>query len=110
MIERRRCRSTNPQRAVEHYLEAFRKKAGLEAVVLTTDDGLIIGGAGEQIDLEWMGAIGAASHKPNVSWEDRTLHVEPLSVHHFDLCLTSSGQKVRAQSLTEGLERILPLG
>ena len=109
MIERRLKRSPKAHEAVSHFLESFREKAGLDAVALTTSDGLLIGGAGQQVDLEWMGAIGAASNKPSLKWENQTLHVEPLAVHQFELFLTSSGRKVKAQSLTEGLERILPL-
>jgi hypothetical protein len=107
--ERRRRRSAKAHEAVSLYLESFREQAGLEAVALTTTDGLLIGGAGAQVDLEWMGALGAASTKPSLTWESRTLHVESLSVHAFDLCLISAGKKVKAKGLTEGLERILPL-
>lgn len=110
MTERRLRRSAKAHEAVSLYLESFREKAGIEAVALTTSDGLLIGGAGAQVDLEWMGALGAASKGPSLKWESRTLHVESLSVHAFDLCLTSTGRQVKAQILTEGLERILPLG
>lgn len=110
MTERRLRRSAKAHEAVSLYLESFREKAGLEAVALTTSDGLLIGGAGAQVDLEWMGALGAASNGPSLTWESRTLHVESLSIHAFDLCLTSAGRNVKAQILTEGLERILPLG
>lgn len=110
MIERRRRRSTQAHEAVSHYLEAFREKSGLDAVALTTNDGLLIGGAGPGVDLEWMGALGAASTNPSLSWEARTLHVESLNVHDFDLRLTVAGGKAKARALTDGLERILPLG
>lgn len=111
MNERRRLRSSKPHEAVNLYLESVREKAGVDAIALTTSDGLLIGGAAEtKVDLEWMGAVGAASTKPSLTWERRTLHVEPLNVHSFDLCLTSAGRKVKGSALTEGLERILPLG
>jgi hypothetical protein len=105
--ERRYRRSQLTHEALTLFLEAARKKAGLEAVALTTRDGLLVGGAGEHPDLEWMGALGASSGRSSLRWEGTTLHVEPVQLPDVELCLTSAGRPLPAATLREGLARIL---
>jgi hypothetical protein len=60
MHERRTKRSSVPQEAASLFLEAARDRAGLTALALANEDGLLIAGvqrAGD-LDLEWIGALG----------------------------------------------------
>jgi hypothetical protein len=105
--ERRRRRSELAHEAITLFLESLREKAGLQAVALTTKDGLLLGAAGEKLDLEWMGALGASSARRSLKWEGTTLHVQPLALNDVELCLTSAGKPVPGTLLQAGLSRIL---
>jgi len=105
--ERRRRRSELAHEAITLFLESLREKAGLRAVALTTRDGLLLGGAGTEVDLEWMGALGASSARSTLKWEGTTLHVQPLALNDVELCVTSAGQAVPRALLQGGLSRIL---
>jgi hypothetical protein len=107
MNERRNRRSDKAHEAMTLFLESLREKVGLAAVALTTTDGLLLAGAGPGIDLEWMGAIGAASPRATFSWDDHTLHVQPIDVNRTELRLTCSGSPVHTPSVAAGLARIL---
>ncbi len=105
--ERRRRRSQRAHEAITLFLESLLEKAGLRAVALTTRDGLLLGGAGPGLDLEWMGALGASSARATLKWEGTTLHVQPLELNDVELCLTSAGKPVPRSLLQGGLTRIL---
>jgi hypothetical protein len=105
--ERRRRRSELAHEAITLLLESLRQKAGLEAVALTTRDGLLLGGAGPRLDLEWMGALGASSARSTLRWEGTTLHVQSVELNDVELCLTTAGRPVQSDLLQAGLERIL---
>ncbi len=107
MNERRYRRSEKAHEALALFLESLREKVGLCAVALTTHDGLLVAGAGRGVDLEWMGAVGAASTRPTFSWDDHTLHVQPIDVNRTELRLTCSGSPVHTPSVAAGLARIL---
>ncbi len=104
--ERRRHRSEKPQQALNLFLESVRSQEGVEALAVTTHDGFLVAGVGAP-DLEWMGAMGAASARPSLTWEQRTLHVQRLEVDQETLCLTSTGRPANALAVREGLARIL---
>jgi len=107
MKERRFKRSERAHEALTLFLESLREKAGLSAVALTTDDGLLLAGAGQKVDLEWMGALGASSRRASFTWENQTLHVQPLQVNDISFFLTSAGKTVHGASVAAGLQRIL---
>lgn len=54
-MERRTRRSTRIHEALDHFLEALCLKRNLDAVALTTSDGLLIAGKGK-VDLDELGA------------------------------------------------------
>lgn len=103
-MERRRRRSLVPQQAVTLFLESLREKQSLEAVALSTREGLLIAGAG-QVDLEHMAAVGAAAKASAFDWEGQRLHVTPTSLDGIPLVLTAAGGEVRGAD--GGIERIL---
>lgn len=107
MTERRRRRSEKAHEAMTLFLESLREKTGLTAVALTTQDGLLVAGAGKSVDIEWMGALGAASRLATLAWDELTLHVQRLAVNDVELYLTSAGQPVNGPSVAAGLSRIL---
>lgn len=90
MMERRSTRSADPQRAVSMYLEALCAKQGLKAVALATQDGTLVAGAGTG-DVEYMGAVGASSHRKQLSFDGDVLHVRRLEVNGVTMCLTMAG-------------------
>lgn len=107
MNERRHRRSDQAHKALTLFLESLREKAGLTAIALSTPDGLLVAGAGRTVDVEWMGALGAASRRPKFAWEEVTLHVHRLAVNDVELCLTSADHPVNSAAIAAGLTRIL---
>ena len=87
MNERRLSRSANPPDAVALYLESLCARAELKAVALSTDDGSLVAGAGG-LDLEWMGALGAASRRAQLEWDGHTLRVDRIEVNSIPFWLT----------------------
>ncbi len=106
MTERRRRRSEQAHLALNLFLEAVREREGLEGAAVTTEDGLLVAGAGA-LDVEWMGAVGAASQRSVLEWDERTLHVQRLEVNRVRLYLTSAGRRADARTVSAGLQRIL---
>jgi hypothetical protein len=105
--ERRNRRSEKAHEAMTLFLESLREKSGLTAVALTTRDGLLVAGAGRTVDVEWMGALGAASRLAKFAWDELTLHVQRLAVNDVEMFLTCAGQPVNGASVAAGLTRIL---
>lgn len=104
-MERRTRRSARIHESLSHFLDALCLKRNLEAVALTTDDGLLIAGKG-RVDLEELGAIGATTHSSAPFLGD-TLHVSRFEVNDTPLCLTSVGAPVRDDAAVGSLMRIL---
>jgi hypothetical protein len=105
-LERRTRRSTNPGEAVRYYLDALCEKEQLEAVALSTGEGLLIAGAG-RLDFEWMAAVGPTSKRAFFKWEDRTLHVQQFDVDGSAVFLTSAGRHVPGATCARTINRIL---
>jgi hypothetical protein len=104
--ERRLHRSEKAHLALNLFLESVRASDGLEAVAVTTEDGFLVAGVGNT-DVEWMGALGAASSCATLDWDDKTLHIQRVLVNQLPMYLTSSGRKANAHRICDGLERIL---
>jgi hypothetical protein len=104
--ERRKRRSDKAHLAVSHYLETLRVKRGLDAVALATEEGFFIAGAGN-VDLEWMGALGASSRLRELEWDEHQLHVHPFEVNELTLYLVAAGKAVRDEVALKGIRRIL---
>ncbi len=104
--ERRKRRSEKTHLAVSHYLETLRVKRGLDAVALATEEGFFIAGAGN-VDLEWMGTIGASSRLRELEWDEHTLHVHPFEVNALTFYLVAAGKAVRDEVALKGIRRIL---
>ena len=58
-------------------------------------------------DIEWMGALGAASKRKTFEWEEHTLHVQKLEVNRVQMFLTCAGRATKAAAVQSGFERIL---
>ncbi len=106
-MERRTRRSNRLHEALDHFLDALRLKRSLDAVALTTDDGLLIAGRGE-VDLEELGALGSV-RKTTGPFGRRTLHVSRFDVNDVELCLTTVGAPVRDDAAIGSLMRILAI-
>ncbi|MEZ4403942.1 MAG: hypothetical protein R3B06_28215 [Kofleriaceae bacterium] len=59
--ERRRTRSTHLAQALDYQLAACRADAGLEAIVLGDDDGLVVAAAGPRDACAELAAVGTAA-------------------------------------------------
>ncbi|MCK6571079.1 hypothetical protein L6V77_08235 [Myxococcota bacterium] len=63
--ERRRRRSASPSEALGLYFESLAARHAWEAVALADDDGLLLGGAGKNVDQEGIAAIApVAAREP----------------------------------------------
>jgi hypothetical protein len=103
----RTLRSAEVSEAMTLYLEALRLKRGVDAVALTTDDGRFVAGAGEGVDLEWMGTVGAASPSRHFDWGEHQLYVHELEVNDQWLRLTVAGAPLGDHDALGGICRIL---
>lgn len=108
-VERRRRRSDNPAEAVRLYLDSLLQQEDLEAVALSTEDGLLIAGAGK-LDLEWMGALAPVSRRAFFEWDRKTMHVQRFSIDGMPVFLTSAGRQVPTGACAQHLTRILRNG
>jgi len=92
------------------FFEQVARRLGLDALALTTDDGRLIAGARRDanvdLDVEWMGNVGASKQRREVPFEDKTLYVRRLSVNDVFLYLTSAGREVDP-AIDDGIRRIL---
>ena len=106
--ERRKNRSDKANVALDLFLDSIRKSEGIEAVAVSTEDGFLVAGAGANgTDIEWMGALGAASKRKTFEWEEHTLHVQKLEVNRVPMFLTCAGRATKAAAVKSGFERIL---
>ena len=106
MNERRNKRSDKLHEAVSLYLDAVRRRTGLSALALTTDDGDFVAGSGD-LDVEWMGSLGATRRLRTLEWNDQTLHVSRLSVNEVPMVLTAAGPYPPDQKTLATIQRIL---
>lgn len=106
MTERRRRRSENLPEALRLYFAAVRQRTGLTALALTTDSGEFVAGSGD-VDLEWMGTLGASRRARSLEWNGLTLHVTPLDENGVTMVLTTAGPLPPDQTVIEGIKRIL---
>jgi hypothetical protein len=102
-MERRTRRSNRIHEALNHFLDSLCLKRNLDAVALTTDDGLLIAGKGK-VDVEELGALGAAARR---SLNGKTIHTCRFEVNDTALCLSSWGVPVRDDNAIGSLMRIL---
>ncbi len=104
-MERRVHRSPQRHEALGLLLESLRRSHGLDAVVLSSQEGFLIAGAG-QVDLDRLAAHAATSDGAALQWEGRTLHVERFEQWGSSLCLATAGGQV-GRSVLGDLRRIL---
>jgi hypothetical protein len=101
-VERRRERSTRTDEALGLLLEHARERLGVRALALSTSEGAVVAGAGEDIyRLAELGAALDAGGVPRASvatWR--------LRVNDGDLLLTSAGP-LMDPDLGAGVRRIL---
>lgn len=104
-MERRNHRSSRLHEALSHFFQSLLVKRQLDAVALTTDDGLLIAGHGAG-DHEELGAIGA-TRQTSAPFGRKSLHVSRFEVNDVTLCLTTLGNPVRDDAAIGTLMRIL---
>jgi hypothetical protein len=106
-MERRTRRSPSIIEALNHFLDALCLKRNLDAVALTTGDGLLVAARGQNVDLEALGAIGASTHKTSAAFDGHTMFTNRFEVNNVQLCLTSLSAPVRDDAAVGSLMRIL---
>lgn len=104
-MERRRNRSHHRQEALGLLLESLRRRQALEAVAVSTQDGLLVAGAGA-VDLQRMAAVAPTCTGPSVPWGERTLHVERFDQRGSWVYVSSAGGRIGRGTLGD-LRRIL---
>jgi hypothetical protein len=65
--ERRKRRSETVSEAAGLYLEAVLERSRLKAVALATDEGLLVSGAGNGYDHEWLAALSAFDNEARLA-------------------------------------------
>jgi hypothetical protein len=65
--ERRKRRSEMVSEAASLYLEAVIERSRLKAVTLATEEGLLVSGAGQGYDHEWLAALGAFENEERIA-------------------------------------------
>lgn len=112
--ERRTLRSNDPSRAIRIFLAKNAGDSGLRAAVVASNDGLLLGGVGE--DLEAVAALGSAmSSGIDVSrrctdqgWSDQALFTTPLEVDGERFTVSSLGAPLTSsQGVGQLLGRLL---
>ena len=94
--------------AMTRWLESLRRERGLSAVALSSAEGFIAGSG--DVDLEWMGLLGASRRRKEVEWNGHTLHVQPIEVPRLTLYLVATGARISDEGALHGIRRILDEG
>jgi hypothetical protein len=98
MNERRRRRSQDPYRALCLQLEHARSRGELDAMVVATDNGLVVAGAGERSVCEALGAIAPLVACPSFDGRipgvliGQSIGVRPLYLDGETVYLASAGR------------------
>ena len=98
MNERRRRRSQDPYRALCLQLEHARSQGELDAMVVATDNGLLVAGAGERTVCEALGAIAPLVASPSFDGPmpgaliGQSIGVRPLYVGGETIYIASAGR------------------
>ncbi len=113
--ERRVLRSADPSQAIRIFLAKNAGEPGVLAAAIASDDGLLLGGVGNE-DLDALAAVGAAmdagrdvaKHCDRQGWSPRTLFAQRLRVGSDDFTLTTLGAPMFAtDDVSALLSRIL---
>lgn len=116
MKERRRRRSQDPYRALCFQLEHVRSRGELDAMVVATDNGLVVAGAGERSVCEALGAIAPLIASPSFHGRipgalvGQSIGVRPLCLDGETLYIASAGRRdgsTLIQDSIQGVCRIL---
>jgi hypothetical protein len=97
--ERRQCRSSSPGQAVELYLQSVARRAGMRAIALADEQGLLVAGSGDDQVLEQLAAVGAAREADAGPWRELLLEVAgdsvfmgyPLNIGGLCFCVAALG-------------------
>lgn len=97
-------RSTDPLEALTRLLESHRARLGAKALALSTPEGVVVAGSGDQID-------EAAELGSRVDREDADVHDDHvatwrLTAGHVELLLTSVGGHL-SYDVGSGVRRIV---
>lgn len=97
--DRRTNRSHHPGQALTLALAATAERTGARAAVLADEDGFLVAGAGEGIELDWIAAFAPATSDLSAARRERLreltqgnpLHVAPIRVEGARLFFASVG-------------------
>lgn len=115
-VERRRLRSRITDHALGHWLAAVAARAGLSAIVVADEDGLVVGGGGAGESWDELAALAAgasldAGGAGRFSLRGAPGTVRAMSFQGYPLRLCTLGDSATAGAALDearaGIERIL---
>lgn len=115
--ERRQRRSTNAYNALRFQLEHTKERGGLEVLVLTDKEGIVLASAGDEALCEELGAVAPLMSRAPLGMRLPPLlrggdvAVRPLRLHGQEVYLASLGGGVARDALLhnsiDGVSRIM---
>lgn len=108
--ERRILRSTEPSRAIRIFLAKNAGEPGLKAAAVASDDGLLLGGVGDE-DLDALAALGCAKGAghdvaercEHQGWGDEALFTRRINIGEDTFTIASVGAPLHATTEVEAL-------
>jgi|GEM_PF-2504113 len=113
--ERRVMRSEDPSRAIRIFLAKNAGEPGVRAAVVASDDGLLLGGVGNE-DLDALAAVGTSlrcgrdvsRHCAQLGWSERALFTSRIEAGGNSFTVASVGGPLsKSQEVGALLERLL---
>lgn len=104
MFERRTQRSHDPVEALTRLLDAHRERLGAQTLSLSTPEGVIVAGSGEEP--ERAAAIGSLVDRDDADVHEGNVATWRLTAGEVELLLTSVGGKL-SYDVGSGVRRIV---
>ncbi len=108
--ERRVLRSEDPSRAIRIFLAKNAGSPGVRAAVVASDEGLLLGGVGDD-DLDALAAVGSAVDAgedvsdpcEHQGWSTQALFTQRLNIGERSFVIASLGGPLEAANDVDGL-------
>lgn len=114
--ERRQSRSSSAGEAAALYLASVARRAGMRAIALADEQGLLVAGSGDEQVCEQLAAVGAAREADAGPWRELLLELAgdsvfsgyPLDIGGLCFCIAAlGGTDLPWCELEDALGRIL---
>lgn len=108
--ERRVLRSGDPSRAIRIFLAKNAGSPGVRAAVIASDEGMLLGGVGDE-DLDALAAFGSAANAgqdvagpcEQHGWSSQALFTQRLNIGEHSFVVASLGGPLEAANDVDGL-------